>query len=247
LSEAQPAAVVLRGVGKTFADGTWTLDGIDLSVRRGELVAVVGPSGCGKSTLLRLAAGLEEPTAGTVEVDRQKLAFIFQEATLLPWRRVLANVELLGELRDLPKDVRRQRAAEALELVGLQGFEAHYPRQLSGGMKMRVSLARALVTRPEVFLFDEPFAALDEISRERLQGEARELFARERFAGMFVTHSIPEAVFLATRVLVLSARPGRVVASFEVPFGAERPGSLRFEPEFARLAGRVRSALEDAS
>jgi len=247
MSPTAEPAVAFAGASMTFPDGTRALDGIDLSVRPGELVALVGPSGCGKSTMLRLAAGLETPTAGLVSVDRAAMAFIFQEATLLPWRRVQGNVELLAELSGLGPDERRRRATEALQLVGLTGFEGHFPRQLSGGMKMRVSLARALVQQPRLFLFDEPFAALDEIGRERLQGETRDLFVRQGFAGLFVTHSIPEAVFLSTKVVVLTARPGRIAASFEVPFGEDRPAGLRFEPEFARLAGEVRAALEGGS
>ncbi|MEQ8719012.1 MAG: ABC transporter ATP-binding protein [Acidimicrobiales bacterium] len=230
-------------VAKTFPDGTHALDRVSLTVRRGEFVSIVGPSGCGKSTLLRLAAGLDEPTSGSVEVGRGDLGYIFQDATLMPWRTVLSNVELLGELDGLPRHVRRELARDAIQTVGLEGFENHYPKALSGGMRMRVSIARSLTLNPSVFLFDEPFGALDEITRERLNEETLRLFLSERFAGLFITHSIYEAVFLSTRVLVMSPRPGRIVAEFDVPFGYPRPPELRFGADFAELTGAVSGAL----
>jgi NitT/TauT family transport system ATP-binding protein len=230
-------------VAKTFPDGTHALDGVSLSVRRGEFVSIVGPSGCGKSTLLRLAAGLDEATSGSVEVAGDDLGYIFQDATLMPWRTVLSNVELLGELDGIARDARRELALDAIRTVGLEGFENHYPKALSGGMRMRVSIARSLTLNPSVFLFDEPFGALDEITRERLNEETLRLFLSERFAGLFITHSIYEAVFLSTRVLVMSPRPGRIVAEFDVPFAYPRPPELRFGAEFAELTGAVSGAL----
>lgn len=233
----------LVGVRKRFGDGTVALDGVDLTVRRGEFVTVVGPSGCGKSTLLRLASRLSGLTAGAMDVQAGKLGYVFQDATLLPWRTVRSNVELLAELDHLPRDERRRRAAEAIKLVGLSDFVRHRPRQLSGGMRMRVSLARSLTLEPDLFLFDEPFGALDEITRERLNDELISLFLARRFAALFITHSVAEAVFLSTRVLVMSPRPGRIVAEFPVPFVYPRDPSLRYTQEFSALAGQVSRSL----
>lgn len=229
--------------GMVFPDGTEAVRNVSFTVKKGEFVTIVGPSGCGKSTLLKIASGLLEPTSGAVKVDRDRLGYVFQDATLLPWRTVKKNVELLAELHDFPKSERSRLAQEAIELVGLKGFENHYPKSLSGGMKMRASLARTLTLEPPVFLFDEPFGAVDEITREHLNDETQRLFQREGFAGLFITHSISEAVFMSTRVLVMSARPGRIVAEFEVPFEYPRDPDLRFDPEFARLSGDVSHAL----
>ncbi|MGD9794492.1 MAG: ABC transporter ATP-binding protein [Acidimicrobiia bacterium] len=230
----------------TFPDGTHALDATSFSINPGEFVTVVGPSGCGKSTLLRVASGLTAATSGSVKVDRNSLGYVFQDATLLQWRTIEANVALLAELHGVDKVERQRLAAEAIDLVGLKGFERKYPKQLSGGMKMRASLARSLVMKPKVFLFDEPFGALDEITRERLNDELLSLFQREGFASLFITHSIYEAVFLSTRVLVMSARPGRIVGDFQVPFTYPRHPDLRFEPEFAELSGQVSHALRGA-
>ncbi len=229
-----------------FPDGTHAVDDVSFAVRAGEFVTIVGPSGCGKSTLLRNASGLTRHTSGSVEVDRASLGYVFQDATLLPWRTVARNVELLAELNGMGKEERARRAQAAIDLVGLHGFEKKYPKQLSGGMKMRCSLARSLVMQPEVFLFDEPFGALDEITRERLQDELLALFQRERFGALFITHSISEAVYMSTRVLVMSARPGRIVADFDVPFPYPRSPELRYEPAFAELSGHVSHALRGA-
>ncbi len=226
-------------IGMTFPDGTEAVRDVSFTIRKGEFVTVVGPSGCGKSTLLKIASGLLEPTAGQVVVDRDRLGYVFQDATLLPWRTVKGNVELLAELHDVSDDERARVAEEAIQLVGLDGFQNHYPKSLSGGMKMRASLARTLTLRPPIFLFDEPFGAVDEITREHLNEETQQLFQREGFAGLFITHSISEAVFMSTRVIVMSARPGRIVAEFEVPFDYPRSPSLRFDPEFAKLSGEV--------
>jgi NitT/TauT family transport system ATP-binding protein len=231
-------ALSFEAVSKTFPDGTHAVESVTLSVPAGEMVAIVGPSGCGKSTLLRIASQLTQPSSGEIRVA-DNLGYVFQDATLLPWRTVQDNVELLAELAGVPKSERARLATEAIALTGLRGFEGHRPRALSGGMRMRVSLARALTLRPRIFLFDEPFGSLDEITRERLNGELLGLFERERFAGLFVTHSVSEAAFLASRVMVMSARPGRIVAEIEVPFGYPRPSELRFDPEFAAVAGEI--------
>jgi NitT/TauT family transport system ATP-binding protein len=230
-------------VSKTFPDGTHALAPTSLSVAPGEFVTVVGPSGCGKSTLLRIASGLERPTTGSVAVDRRSLGYVFQDATLLQWRTVHRNIELFAELDGMGKAERARRVAENVRLVGLDGFEDKYPKQLSGGMRMRASLARSLVMEPDIFLFDEPFGALDEITREHLNDELLGLFQRKGFGALFITHSIYEAVFLSTRVLVMSARPGHVVASFDVPFPYPRSPELRFDAAFAALTGEVSHAL----
>jgi NitT/TauT family transport system ATP-binding protein len=243
---AQPL-LALGQVDKRFPDGTEALDGIDLRVAPGEFVSVVGPSGCGKSTLLRIAAGLEHATSGSVQVPTDQIAYVFQDPTLLPWRSVQANVELLGELRGLPKDERRRRADDAIRLVGLSEFAGHRPRALSGGMRMRVSLARSLTLQPELFLLDEPFGTLDEITRERLNDELLQLFLTQQFAALFVTHSVTEAVYLSTQVIVLSARPGRVLDRFEVPFHYPRPPELRFDSAFTKVAARVSACLRGAA
>jgi NitT/TauT family transport system ATP-binding protein len=241
---ARPALAFER-VSKVFPDGTRAVEDITFSVKSGEMVALVGPSGCGKSTLLRLASRLSAPTSGEIVVGDGNLGYVFQDSTLLPWRTVQRNVELLAELAGMPPAERGKLATQAIQVTGLSGFERHRPRALSGGMRMRVSLARALTMRPRIFLFDEPFGALDEITRERLNGELLGLFERERFAGLFVTHSVGEAAFLASRVLVMSPRPGRIVAEIAVPFGYPRPPELRFAPDFASVAGEISARLRE--
>ncbi|MDQ1423701.1 MAG: NitT/TauT family transport system ATP-binding protein [Acidimicrobiaceae bacterium] len=233
-------------VSMVFPDGTETLRDVSFEVRAGEFVTVVGPSGCGKSTLLRIASGLETNTTGSVAVNRLSLGYVFQDATLLPWRTVRRNVELLAELQGMSRNERVRAAQDAIDLVALDGFADKYPRQLSGGMRMRASLARSLVLHPDVFLFDEPFGALDEITRERLNDELLRLFALQGFAALFITHSIAEAVFLSTRVLVMSARPGRIVGDYQVPFDYPRHPDLRYQPAFAELCGEVSHELRGA-
>ena len=239
------SALTFDKVSMIFPDGTKALDEVSLTVRPGEFVSIVGPSGCGKSTVLRIASGLLSPSEGQVELDDQNIGYVFQDATLLPWRSVQKNIELFMELEGVDKQARRENAAAAIELVGLSGFEKHHPIRLSGGMKMRVSLARSLTLHPGLFLFDEPFGALDEITRERLNDELIALFLRERFGGLFITHSISEAAFLSTRVLVMSDRPGRIVGDFEIPFDYPRNEELRYDPLFAELSGTISQALRD--
>lgn len=238
------AGIAIRGVSKTFGDGTRALEPVDLEVAQGEFVSLVGPSGCGKSTLLRIIAGLAPATTGEcTTVAHAARSFVFQDATLLPWRSVRRNAELLLELEGVGKKERKERAAEALALVQLEGFERARPRALSGGMKMRLSLARALALRPELFLMDEPFSALDEITRETLNDELLRIWASEGFTALFVTHNVYEAVYLSSRVVVMSSRPGRVLEDVRVPFPYPRSPSLRATPEFAELAGSVSTVL----
>lgn len=246
-SDSKPSvptqSLSFKGVNLTFGDGTEALKDINLDISQHEFVSIVGPSGCGKSTLLRVASGLEHASSGSLETDNDHLGYVFQDATLLPWRTVSQNVGLLAELHGIPKNERQKRVVEALDLVGLESFANYHPRRLSGGMRMRVSLARSLTMDPHVFLFDEPFGALDEITRERLNDELLQLFLKRKFAALFVTHSIFEAIFLSTRVIVMSPRPGRIVAEFEVPFAYPRDPELRFSAQFAELAGNISAAL----
>jgi len=239
-------ALAFDHVGMTFPDGTRAIDEVTFAVDPGEFVTVVGPSGCGKSTLLKIASGLLDATEGRVEVGEARIGYVFQDPTLMPWRTVQRNVEVLAELHGIPKAERQALARDAIALVGLKGFEQHYPKSLSGGMKMRCSLARTLTLKPPIMMFDEPFGAVDEITREHLNEETLQLFGQEGFAGLFITHSISEAVFMSTRVLVMSARPGRIVGDYQVPFGYPRSPSLRFEPDFARLCGEVSENLRAA-
>jgi len=247
-------AVVIAGVGKTFAtDKTEVeaLTGIDLTVGPGEFVSLIGPSGCGKSTLLRIIADLLAPTTGTVTVngksprqarDDQDYGFAFQQAGLLEWRTVEGNVELPMALGGMDKGARRTRARELLELVGLGDFAGHRPSQLSGGMQQRVAIARALARRPALLLMDEPFGALDEMTRERMQAELLRICGETGAAVVFVTHSIPEAVFLSHRVVVMSPRPGRITEIVDVPLGTRDDDVRESEPFFQAIT-EVREAL----
>lgn len=233
----------LRGLGKVFADSTQALSNITLDIEPREFVSLVGPSGCGKSTILRIAAGLEKPTTGECVVSTKSVGFVFQDATLLPWRNVRGNIELLIELDQLDPTERTQRVNEVIQLVDLGDSEQKYPRQLSGGMKMRTSLARSLVTNPELFLFDEPFSALDEFTRERLNDELLALFTQRKFAALFVTHSIAEAVYMSSRVVVMSPRPGMIAQIIDVPFPYPRQHDFRYTPRFAEICGLVSRSL----
>ncbi|MFD3505836.1 ABC transporter ATP-binding protein [Nocardia sp. NPDC058666] len=241
--------VSFAGVGKRFGgeDGTLALTDIDLDIRQGEFVAVVGPSGCGKSTLLRLAAGLEPVSSGAVAVRTNSIGFIFQEATLLPWRKVRRNVELSAELAGVDRKTRRERVERAIEAVGLADFANKLPSQLSGGMRMRVSLARALSLEPRLMLLDEPFGALDEMTRLNMQEELLRLYRDNAFTALFITHSVSEAVFLASRVVVMSARPGRIHEVIDVDLPYPRDRELRFEPAFTELVSRISRSLKEAA
>ena len=231
-------------VGLTYPDGTHALTNTSVSVAAGEFVSIVGPSGCGKSTLLRLASGLISPTSGDI-TRVGSVQFVFQDSTLLPWRSVRRNISLNLELQKIEKTEIADRTNSALALVGLLDSAEKLPRQLSGGMKMRTSLARSLVCDPDMYLFDEPFAALDEFSRERLNVELRTMLSTRNAASLFVTHSIAEAVFLSHRVLVMSPRPGTIVQEFAIPFGSDRQQDLRYSPEFARLSGEIAQSLRE--
>lgn len=238
------SALDIHNLTMTFPDGTQALSDINLHIERGEFVTIVGPSGCGKSTLLRVVSGLQPQTSGMCEVDRKTLGYVFQDSVLLPWRNVQRNVELNVELQGVPKELRQEVANKAIELVKLSDHKTKYPNQLSGGMKMRCSLARSLASHPQVFLFDEPFGALDEMTREHLNDELLNIFMHENFAGLFITHSIPEAVFLSTRVLVMSAQPGRIVAEHNIHFPFPRQSEIRYSSEFAQLCGRISNDLK---
>ncbi|MDX2376566.1 ABC transporter ATP-binding protein [Microbacterium sp. LRZ72] len=240
------ATLDFRDVEMRFPNGTVALNDVSLSVRPGEFVALLGPSGCGKSTLLRLASGLDTATAGRTETGTDRIGYVFQDATLLPWLSVERNVALFGELDHLPRKEVSRRVADCLALVGLTRFAKHLPHQLSGGMRMRCSLARSLVNNPALFLFDEPFGALDEFTREKLNDDVRGLWRDERFTGVFVTHSISEAVYMATRVVVMGAAPGRIIGEFDVPFGDDRDEHTRYSPEFAQISGQISDLLKAA-
>jgi NitT/TauT family transport system ATP-binding protein len=233
-----------NAVGLTYPDGTHALTNTSVSVAAGEFVSIVGPSGCGKSTLLRLASGLIPPTSGNI-ARAGTVQFVFQDSTLLPWRSVRRNISLNLELQKIEKTEVDERTNSAIALVGLLDSAEKLPRQLSGGMKMRTSLARSLVCEPDMYLFDEPFAALDEFSRERLNAELRTILSTRNAASLFVTHSIAEAVFLSHRVLVMSPRPGTIVQEFAIPFGPDRQQDLRYSPEFARLSGEIAQSLRE--
>ena len=240
--------VRVRDVSQVFANGVRALDGASLDIEAGEFLSVLGPSGCGKSTLLRLIADLAEPTAGAIDWPhgRPDLGFVFQEPTLMPWTTALTNVALPLKLRGVVRSEREARAAEALAGVGLQGFEKSYPRELSGGMKMRVSIARALVTAPKLLLMDEPFAALDEITRRRLNTDLLELWQRTRFTAVFVTHSVFESVFLSQRIVVMSARPGRVRSELALPAPYPRSEAFGTSADYAALCRLTSAQLSEA-
>lgn len=232
----------LDGVGRRYPNGTVALAGASLTVADGEFVALLGPSGCGKSTLLRLIAGLDRPDEGTVTWDRvPQLGVVFQDPTLLPWASALDNVRLPLRLDGVPGAEQTRRAVAALDRVGLAGFEAARPRELSGGMRMRVSLARALANAPGVLLMDEPFAALDEFTRHTLQDDLRRMWRDAGCSVVFVTHSIYEAAYLASRVVLMSPRPGRIVQTMQsgVPEGTDR----RLSPAYAGFVAEITRAL----
>jgi NitT/TauT family transport system ATP-binding protein len=252
VSEAVAAAVSVQGVSKTFKGGTVALSGIELDVQPGEFVSLIGPSGCGKSTLLRILGDLIEPSSGTVTVNGKSArqarrdhdyGIVFQEAVLFDWRTVARNVALPLELAGRSGEERRRKVEQLLRLVELEGFADHYPWQLSGGMQQRVSIARALSFDPALLLMDEPFGALDEMTRERLNLELLRLWQDTGSTVVFVTHSIAEAVFLSTRIVVMSARPGRITEVIPVDLAQPRTGATREEPRFFELVTQVREAL----
>jgi NitT/TauT family transport system ATP-binding protein len=245
--------VELSGVCKHYGNGLVVMQDMNLSIAKGEFVSIIGPSGCGKSTVLKLISGLAVPSAGTIRVDgmtpknaRETISYIFQDATLLPWRTVRRNVALSLELEGAGSDRREKRTAGLLELVGLQHVADSYPRELSGGMKMRVSIARALATNPRLLLMDEPFAALDEMSRDRLNEELLRIRAEQKWTAVFVTHSVAEAVFLSTRIIILAPNPGRIFATLAVDLPETRTSALRTERKFDECVGRVSHTLREA-
>ena len=252
-SDSDPALVTLRGVGKTFASGVVALDRLDLDVRPGEFVSLLGPSGCGKSTALRLIAGLSEPTQGVIEWrraqgasgERHALGFVFQEPTLMPWATVAANVRLPLKLKGLAATA-QPRVDAALARVGLAGFAGSYPRELSGGMKMRASIARALVTEPRLLLMDEPFAALDEITRFRLNDDLLALWQSLGKTVVFVTHSVFESVYLSQRVVVMTQRPGRVFTQLAIDAPYPRDERFRTSATYAAFCRQVSEAFARA-
>jgi NitT/TauT family transport system ATP-binding protein len=237
-----------RGVNKTFPNGVTALDGLDFEVRDGEFLSLLGPSGCGKSTALRLLAGLAEPSKGEVVRNRAQggIGFVFQEPTLMPWATVAGNVRLPLRLTGVGAKQSAPRVDEALALVGLQDFRNAYPRELSGGMKMRVSIARALVTRPALLLMDEPFAALDEITRFKLNDDLRALWHKLGCTVVFVTHSVFESVYLSNRILMLTPRPGRIAAEFAIEAPEPREGHFRTSTEYGIQCREVSAALARA-
>lgn len=254
--EPMPAVEVLSAQ-KIYPDGTQALLPVDLTIQQGEFVTLLGPSGCGKSTLLKMVAGLLEPTDGRLHLWRKpvaqlaeagkKMAFVFQAPTLMPWASVQTNVRLPLDLAGVPRAEADARVAEALALVGLTRFTGALPRQLSGGMQMRVSIARGLVTQPDLLLMDEPFGALDEITRHKLDAELLDLWKKKNLTVIFVTHSIHEAVFLSTRVVMMAARPGRVVEQFAIDAPFPRTDDFMVSPEFSHHAKQLQDSLLRAS
>ena len=241
------AIASLRGVERIYAGRLKALGQLDLDVREGEFLSLLGPSGCGKSTALRVIAGLLEPTAGEVlwPHGRPSIGFVFQDPTLMPWATAHDNIRLPLDLLHVPRDEASRRTQAALERVGLAGFESAYPRTLSGGMRMRVSLARALVARPKLLLMDEPFAAVDEMTRQNLNDDLIRLWRDDGLTILFVTHSVTESTYLSTRTVVMTPHPGRVAADIAFARAPEPDPSYRFTPEFAANASKVSTALRD--
>jgi len=242
------ALVSLARVSKTFDNGTQAFGPIDLDVGAHEFVSLLGPSGCGKSTALRVIAGLLQPSAGSVSfpAGRPEIGFVFQESTLMPWRSALANAQLPLELKGVVRAEAEARAREALARVGLNGFETAFPRELSGGMKMRVSIARALAAKPKLLLMDEPFAALDEPTRQALNDDLLKLWREDGLTVIFVTHSVYESTYLSTRVVVMTPRPGRIAADIAQDFPPDRTEAFRLSPAFTGAAAKVTAALHGA-
>jgi NitT/TauT family transport system ATP-binding protein len=243
------ALAALSGATKSFDNGIEAFGPVDLAIGNGEFVSLVGPSGCGKSTILRVVAGLLAPTSGTMDFPqgRPEIAFVFQEPTLMPWARTLENARLPLDLKGVPRTQANERAADALARVGLNGFEHAFPRELSGGMRMRVSIARALAARPKLLLMDEPFAALDEFTREALNDDLLSLWHEDELTVLFVTHSVFESSYLSTRVIVMTPRPGKITADIALSQPTARGPHYRLSPEFGDIARRVSSALQQTT
>ena len=245
--------ISLHAVTKSFSPDRQIIAPLTIEIAKGEFVSLLGPSGCGKSTILKLISGLTPPTSGTIAIDgmtpanaRETVSFIFQDATLLPWRTVWQNVGLGLELEGAPRHQREEKTAALLNLVGLAHVASAYPRELSGGMKMRVSIARALATNPRLLLMDEPFSALDEMSRDRLNEELLHLRAEQNWSAVFVTHSVAEAVFLSTKIIVLAPNPGRIHAIIAVDLPNERTATVRDTPQFEAQVAHASRALREA-
>ena len=248
--------VRMSNVNKTFSNGTTALKGLNMTINENEFVTLLGPSGCGKSTALRLIAGLGDVSSGMIDLphDQQNgageghrdIGFVFQEPTLMPWATVFDNVYLPFRLAHMSKSKAATAVQESIEMVGLDGFENAYPRELSGGMKMRVSIARALVTKPKLLLMDEPFAALDEITRFRLNNDLLELWRDQRWTVIFVTHSVYESVYLSSRIIVMAARPGRVVSEIDIDAPYPRDESFRTSTPYNDYCRDVSARLHDA-
>lgn len=244
--------LILRDVGKSFSNGVTALRNVELTIRQGDFLSLLGPSGCGKSTALRLIAGLSTPTTGVLDwrgdgsQGRSDIGFVFQEPTLLPWASVFDNVWLPLRLRGISREKAAPAIRAMIERVHLTGFENAMPRELSGGMKMRVSIARGLVTKPRLLLMDEPFAALDEITRFKLNNDLLNLWQDERFTVVFVTHSVFESVFLSNRIVVMAARPGRVFREIAVDAPYPRDEAFRTSPEYAALCREASGVLGEA-
>ena len=244
-------AITLQHVHKTYSNGTIALQDLNLDIDTSSFISLVGPSGCGKSTVLRIIAGLGQMTSGKIAWSggrqQHKLAYVFQEAALMPWANVIDNVRLPLKLAGVPKVQQLSAVSEAIAQVGLQGFERCYPRELSGGMKMRVSIARALAIKPDILLMDEPFGALDEITRSRLNGDLLKLWGQMNLTVIFVTHNIYEAVYLSNRVVVMAARPGRVVAEIDVNATYPRDEDYRTSISSNEYCREVSHCLAEAS
>ncbi|MDQ0313899.1 ABC transporter ATP-binding protein [Amorphus orientalis] len=247
---ASESAVALRGVTKTFPGGVTAVRHVDLDVRQGEFLSLLGPSGCGKSTVLRMVAGLASPSSGQIlhphDAKARDVGFVFQEPTLMPWASAFSNVWLPLRLKGVSKRAAEARVMSALEGVGLADFAHSYPRELSGGMRMRVSLARALVTEPSLLLLDEPFAALDEITRFKLNNDLLELWQRHGFTVVFVTHSVFESVYLSSRIAVMAARPGRILRTLSIDEPYPRQDAFRTSEAYAGFCRETSDALAQA-
>ncbi|GAE33134.1 ABC transporter ATP-binding protein [Halalkalibacter akibai] len=250
---SQKPMLKINDVSKIYDQKIVALSEVNLEIEEGEFMSFVGPSGCGKSTIFKIIAGLSEPTTGSIEmvtaekvetaIKRDEVGFVFQHATLLPWKPVIDNVALPLELKGVSKKERQEKAMEVIELVGLKGYEKALPRQLSGGMQMRVSIARSLIAKPKLLLMDEPFGALDEMTRQNLHYELLQIWQQTGMTVLFITHNVFESVFLSTKIAVMSARPGRITHVFDVP-PYERNDSFRSTHEFSSLVGEIEKGLK---